>query len=728
MGDKLLVEYITDFLEYCELDRALSPLTVKMYGYYLESFAGWLAQKDKALYPGGLTEDVIRDYRLYLSRYVNPVKGPLAKSTQNYFLIAIRAMLRFLNRKGVKTLAPDQIELGKNRDRQIKFLTKEHLEALLAGPDTSTQEGLRDRAILELFFSTGLRVSELTRLDRERVNLDTREFGVIGKGGRARVVFISSRSCETLGRYLSQRQDSWAPLFIRYSGTKDESENGKRMRLTPRSVERMVAKYVKKAKLPVNATPHTLRHCLHPCTRIFTTGGIVCARRLFFSNDRSVLGVDIRKGKTVQANLVGKENHIASLYSIWADGYELVCSSKHRLFSLGKDNICDVFIKNLKIGDFVLGVNKIDLEGKEFVGENLSRLLGYILGDAVISKVRRGVIIFDKDIKNLEFYQVLIKNHFNGVSTIIKNKEANSFSLSYYSDQFVEFISEIGIFGRANQKRVPGEIVNATLPEIRAFLAGYYDAEGNSNGAPRFFSSSKELLKDVQMMLLRMGIDAHILERDRKVRLPTGKDYQHLFYTLQIIGRDDQERFIQNVATLKKGLKVDGVWQEEKLPVQGILKSIFQDLEKDGKKGFRYMLQRNEGIKSSRYLNEIVPLRSTVAKYIRQIKKFGYKGSKLGYLELVFQAENFKWLEVKRITRLPSSRYSVYDFTVSPTANFITDGFISHNSFATDLLMNGADLRSVQEMLGHKNVSTTQIYTHVTNAKLREVHEKFHGK
>src|SRR3989344_563774 len=168
MADKLLVEYINDFLEYCELDRALSPLTVKMYGYYLESFAGWLSASGKAIRPDQMTEGVVRDYRLYLSRYVNPIKGPLAKSTQNYFLIAIRAMLRFLNKKGVKTLTPDEIELGKNRDRQIKFLSKEHLEALLAGPDTSTDEGLRDRAILELFFSTGLRVSELTRLDREK--------------------------------------------------------------------------------------------------------------------------------------------------------------------------------------------------------------------------------------------------------------------------------------------------------------------------------------------------------------------------------------------------------------------------------------------------------------------------------------------------------------------------------------------------------------------------------
>lgn len=258
--DKLLVEHITDFLEYCELERQLSPLTIKMYGYYLESFGGWLSSTDQAIKPEQMTSDLIREYRLYLSRYVNPIKGPLAKSTQNYFLIALRAFLKFLIKKGIKTLAPDQIELGKNRDRSLKFLTKEHLERLLMAPDTSTDEGMRDRAILDLFFSTGLRVSELVKLDREKVNLDAKEFGIIGKGGRARVVFLSDLAVSSLSRYLTTRHDSWSPLFTRLSGKIDETDNGNKMRLSARSVERLVDKYVKKAKLPVEATPHTLRH------------------------------------------------------------------------------------------------------------------------------------------------------------------------------------------------------------------------------------------------------------------------------------------------------------------------------------------------------------------------------------------------------------------------------------------------------------------------------------
>lgn len=250
---KNLVEYIPDFLEYCELDRNLSQTTVKTYGYFLGSFATWLNTTGKSIRPENLDDEIIRQYRLYLSRYENPVTGPLSKTTQNYFMIVIRALLRFLLKKGVKTLSPEQIDLGKNRDRNVKFLTRQHLDQILARADTSKPQGLRDRAILELLFSTGLRVSELAGLNRDKVNLDTREFGVVGKGGHTRVVFISSRAKDWLSRYLTTRQDQARQLFIHYRGKGDE-------RLSVRSIERMVKRYAREAKLPDKATPHTLRH------------------------------------------------------------------------------------------------------------------------------------------------------------------------------------------------------------------------------------------------------------------------------------------------------------------------------------------------------------------------------------------------------------------------------------------------------------------------------------
>ena len=219
------------------------------------------------------------------------------------------------------------------------------------------------------------------------------------------------------------------------------------------------------------------------------------------------------------------------------------------------------------------------------------------------------------------------------------------------------------------------------------------------------------------------------MARNRDVTLPQGKRINEDFYTLQIIWKKDQDRFLKLIPTLKiKTLKAISVWEDEKLPVQNIIKAIFKDLEKKGKKGFRYAMQKAEGIKSPRYLEEMVPLKNTVAKFIRQFEKFGYKGEKLTFLKMLYKSDNFKWLKVKKIKKLPFNRYNVFDFTVSPTANLITDGIVSHNSFATDLLMAGADIRSVQEMLGHKNISTTQIYTHVTNKQLRDIHSAFHGK
>jgi len=256
----MLTNYIDQFLEYCELDKNLGKLTIKMYRYYLETFNKWLIKNIGEITPDKLNPDIIRNYRLYLSRYINPVKGPLKRATQLYFLIAIRALLHFFALKGIKSMPADQIELGKNRDRTIKFLDEEKLERLLSSPDISTKQGLRDKAILETLFSTGLRVAELVKLNRDQVNLERREFGVIGKGGKGRVVFLSKTAADWLGRYLKERDDDFQPLFIRYSGKVTPEGNGERMRLTARSVERIVEKYGRKIRLPFKIGPHCLRH------------------------------------------------------------------------------------------------------------------------------------------------------------------------------------------------------------------------------------------------------------------------------------------------------------------------------------------------------------------------------------------------------------------------------------------------------------------------------------
>ena len=255
---------ILNFLEYCELDRQLSLKTVRMYGYYLQFFQSWLLknQKTEDFEVEKIDENIVRNFRRYLSsQYKNKFKGELKRQTQNYFLVALRSFFRYLIRQKINTISPEMIELGKQRDRNIKYLREDELERLFRVIETKDIIGVRDKAILEVLFSTGLRVSELVSLNREQVNMDAGEFGVIGKGGKARVVFLSKRAKEWLGKYFKMRNDPYRPLFIRYSGPKaKDGLTEEKSRLSARSIERLIEKYRKKAGILFRIGPHILRH------------------------------------------------------------------------------------------------------------------------------------------------------------------------------------------------------------------------------------------------------------------------------------------------------------------------------------------------------------------------------------------------------------------------------------------------------------------------------------
>ncbi len=275
--DMSLEQLLKDFLEYLEIERNVSKLTIRNYKHYLERFLGFLGgtplsssvkifvssearsrPAGKTLTPADITSESIRQYRLYLSRYVDEHGISLKRVTQNYHLIALRSMLKYLIKRDINVISPDKIDLSKAESRSIKFLERDSVDRLLNMPEISKIEGLRDKAILEVLFSTGLRVSELVSLNRDQINLDRKEFGVIGKGRRARIVFLSDTAVDWLNRYLKGRTDEGKALFIRYSGkTPDSIES---LRLTSRSVQRLVEKYVKKARLPIKITPHGLRH------------------------------------------------------------------------------------------------------------------------------------------------------------------------------------------------------------------------------------------------------------------------------------------------------------------------------------------------------------------------------------------------------------------------------------------------------------------------------------
>jgi site-specific recombinase XerD len=255
-----LEKHINTFLEYLEIEKNSSKLTIRNYRHYLLRFAKWFEKHYSQKGIKDININLVRKYRVYLSDYVDDKGITLMRVTQSYYIIALRSFLRFLIRNDFDTLSPEKIDLPKGESKSLKFLGKEHLRELMNAVDISSEKGLRDRAIIELLFSTGLRVSELCHLNRDQMNFRTQEFGVIGKGGRARIVFLSDSAIFWLTKYFDVREDNFVPVFIRYAKGVDPINQGERMRLTPRSVERIVTKYVRKAKLPVNATPHTLRH------------------------------------------------------------------------------------------------------------------------------------------------------------------------------------------------------------------------------------------------------------------------------------------------------------------------------------------------------------------------------------------------------------------------------------------------------------------------------------
>lgn len=249
-------ELIIDFVEYLEVERGRSQKTAENYHLYLQrlvEFAGDI-KVDR------INAELVRKYRLWLNRYINDAGDELSPITQSYHLIALRSFLAYCSKRSIATLTPEKIELPRVKKKQVSFLSSDETERLINTVDTNTPQGIRDRAILELLFSSGLRVSELANLNRDHINLKRGEFMVRGKGQKDRPVFVSPEASEWLATYLETRTDPAVPLFIRYSGFKTGDAKGESFRLTPRSIQRIVQHYAKLAGITKKVSPHTLRH------------------------------------------------------------------------------------------------------------------------------------------------------------------------------------------------------------------------------------------------------------------------------------------------------------------------------------------------------------------------------------------------------------------------------------------------------------------------------------
>lgn len=249
-------DYILDFIEYLEVEGGRMPRTAENYEFYLNRFVEFAGD----ITPAQITQELLRKYRLWLNRYKSENGEDLAMITQSYHLIALRGFLKYFSRRDIPSLSADKIELPKVHRKQVTFLHYDEVIRLLEQVNTGEESGIRDRAILELLFSSGLRVSELVNLNRDHINTKRREFMVRGKGQKDRPVFISQGASDWVEQYIDARQDSLVPLFISYSKNVEPDTSGDFRRLSARSIQRMISKYARLAGITKHVSPHTMRH------------------------------------------------------------------------------------------------------------------------------------------------------------------------------------------------------------------------------------------------------------------------------------------------------------------------------------------------------------------------------------------------------------------------------------------------------------------------------------
>ena len=296
----------TDFLEYMEIEQNRSQKTIANYDHYLTrliDFAGDIKVED-------INAELIRKWRLWLNRLGTNTNDELNSLTLNYHLIALRSFLKFCVKRDIPCMNAAKIELARTRRKQVTYLNEDELALLFAEPKIETIVGLRDRAILELLFASGLRVSELVSLDRDHINLKRREFMVRGKGQKDRLVFVSEEAAKWIKLYLEKRTDNAKPLFIRYSGSKKIDLSGDFQRLSTRSVQRLIAHYALLAGITKHVSPHTMRHSFG--TDLLMNGADLRTVQVMLGHSNistTQIYTHLSKGKMIEAYMKCQKDH-----------------------------------------------------------------------------------------------------------------------------------------------------------------------------------------------------------------------------------------------------------------------------------------------------------------------------------------------------------------------------------------------------------------------------------
>ncbi len=631
------------------------------------------------------------------------LKRGLSRSTLNVYtydvLSYFELMMFDLDEKKLKLLKK---RLPPQNVGEVDFLTDEEVAKLI----TNTPSPI-NKLIYSFCFAYARRLGEVLALTWKDIDLENNK-----------VTFtILKKKREEKATY---ELESWIKeMIIKY---KDVLGKEKLFERTERAVEIAFKKDCERAGIQPQGRklrPHILRHCLHPNTRILIPEGILPAKLLYFRHS-PVNSIDLSTLEVREDEVVRKSFHIADrLVSLWAGGRELVCTPEHRVFRLRNGNIEEVEVRDLRIGDYIAGISKVAVSAtKKVLDDKIWRVLGYYVGDGSIESNGNAVVFHEKDEKIMLYYKRLLAEL--GFKPIVhREKGRNSFRLAVYSVALAELVRSLGLSVPSKERRVPLELFHASDGEVAEFISGFYDAEGVNSprgSFPRMFSVSKDLLKDVQLLLLRFGITSQLEPRWRKVKLPQGREFKGIIYTLCISSSVEGEKFRSTFKTIKE-LKIKpgrkGIYRYDVIPVGDVIRRIYERRKKLGKKLAIGKLSLSKYLRAH-------PSRETLEKLLEILKdepEYEFLKKLCSSVVMWLKVKKIEWSKAGHGKVLKGfTRFLTYDFEVDKYQTLITDGIISHNSRLTSLRNRGIPLDLVSKYVArHSRFDTTvQFYRGIT--------------
>ena len=611
--------------------------------------------------------------------------------------------------------------------RDLKaYLEPEEVERLIA-----TTTNPRDALLLRIPWRSGIRVSELIGIRVQDIDFANRAIVIKvqkirkrdGKAvERRRLVPIDQGTLDMIREYLEWRKQFPYKGDLLFPITRQRVDQifwqlGRRAGIKEIG-DPAVSKHRK-------LHPHHLRHCLHPDTRILTPEGIYTAKQIYQNSTGelwpkppdSVVSINGKSLRPCSSVVTSRSKHTSQLLTIEAGGYELTCSPEHRLFTVDADGLREVKAGEVTVGQYLVGVSSISWAVTDKIGVERSRLLGYFMGDGNL--LTRGIMFTEKTKDIAEFYVKLLRKLYPAKLKIkgqgyiephiIPYEDRNSYKVTFNSTAVARWLKSMGLDKHSRERRVPAILWRAGAEDICQFLAGYYDAEGS---AGRYTSASKCLLRDVQILLLRLGILSSLNERERTVTLPRGNTIKQKQYDLYV---SNQNRFLFYIPTLKRvSWRATDERKLRRIPMQEFVVSLYQ-----GYPGQLTPLAEQKGIKCLARYKKICALAETARKIVGVKKELGSDTrtwEKILSSPLVFH-------KVQSIIQSSDTEQEVYDFGTSH-GNLITNGFLSHNSFAIHCVKRGMTIERLQKILGHSSPTTTSVYLQYSVADLHEDYDK----